>query len=119
MGAGATFGIENLGKDVLVLSGEVSTANVMLFITELTARPCRLSQDLVLDMAELFFADGIAILLTINALRSLALRVNSLRLQYPSEPMHEGLLGNGVLDEPGLRIQLVCRPAKLAAVLDD
>jgi len=107
MASEPTFRIDNLGKDVLVLTGTVNAGNAIAFVNELTSRPYRLSQDLVLDMAELFFADGIAILITINTFRSLATRLNSLSLNYPSEPMIDGLEGNGILRDRSLNVRLL------------
>jgi hypothetical protein len=119
MNTDASYSIEPLGKERLIISGLVNMENVVDFVTELTGQPYALGQDLILDMAEVFFEDGMSILLAINTFRSLASRVNSLGLHYPSDALFDGIQGNGLTNTPGLAVNVVRESSKMATAAAD
>ena len=119
MNTDTSYTIEALGKERLIISGLINMDNVVTFVTDLTSQPYSLGQDIVLDMAETFFEDGMSILLTINTFRSLGQRVNSLGLHYPSDALFDGIQGNGLLNTPGLAVSVVREKGKDLAEAED
>ncbi len=87
------------------LSGTITQGNVTGLMHDLTSRSLPVGAEVKLDFEHAWIGDGLAMLVVVNTLRSLAGRVSRIRIIHPPAPLREALDQSGALAEhPGIRL---------------
>ncbi len=83
----------------LRIRGVITRDNAMELVQRVCGHSLPVGAELELDFSEAWIADGLAMLMVVNTLRSLATRVSRVRISQPPEPLRKTLQQAGALDE--------------------